>query len=114
MKHALLLAALFLGACETAGNVTREQVSQINPGMSAAQVRTALGEPGNRSFRGSAEAWQYCRDAFYRDEYQTVWLVEGAVVSLTTYTLSPEGSCAAYYRAIDWGQAPPDVRIRLE
>lgn len=114
MHRLLLTACILLGACATAGVVTREQVAQVNPGMSSSEVMTLLGAPGDRSFREHAEAWQYCRDGAFSDAYQTVWLVDGVVTSLTSHTLPPRGPCDAYYRSVDWGQAPPDVRLRIE
>lgn len=105
---------VLLGACATAGVVTREQVAQVNSGMSSGEAMALLGAPGDRSFREHAEAWQYCRDGAFSDAYQTVWLVDGVVTSLTSDVRRPEGPCDAYYRSIDWGQAPPDVRLRIE
>lgn len=117
MRSFLAIAvSLCLAGCATAGNVTPDQVAQVNPGMTSAQVLQVMGAPGARSFREQAEAWQYCRDTMFQDDYQTVWIVEGVVVSLTNQSLPPGGPCAGYYGmvAVDWGQAPPDVRIRIE
>ncbi|HJR83454.1 MAG TPA: hypothetical protein VJ775_05960 [Sphingomicrobium sp.] len=109
---------LTLSGCATTGVAPQTSISSIQPGMKRADVIAALGEPGNRSFRGGAEALQYCRksSALISDgeEYATVWLQDGAVAGLTTKRQRLDVSSCRAYPAIDWGQVAPDIRVRIE
>jgi outer membrane protein assembly factor BamE (lipoprotein component of BamABCDE complex) len=85
----------------------------VGPGMTKQQVLDAMGPPGDRSFRGTAEAWQYCsNDDVATAKYTTVWLDGGQVSGLTTQSkmLMVSFSCADEYPSIDWGQRPADIK----
>jgi hypothetical protein len=105
-----------LAACQSAGEF-RTQAAAVRAGDSADTVIARMGDPGSRSFRGKAEAWQYCQTGVLSptDSYTTVWLLEGQVVAMTTKRAAfGVGDCSAFFPEIDWGQAPPDVRIAVE
>ncbi len=108
-----VLTAVIVSACASQGVPDRANFMSVNPGMSREEVVSLLGQPGDRTFRGRGEALQYCRPGIF-DEYTTIWLVDGRVASLTRMEADTGiGSCFSY-PAIDWGQAPPDVRISIE
>ena len=86
----------------------------VNPGASKEEVLQMLGTPVNRSFRENAEVLQYCRTGNVFDEYVNVWLLDGRVAALTNYTDSSGFLCQHDLREVDWGQAPPDIRIAIE
>ena len=110
----LAFAILALTACT--GDRIRANSMLIGPGDSREAVIAAMGPPENRTFRGSAEAWQYCSTGLTGDTYRTVWLVNGKVASLTSRTTESHAPvlCAGFFPEVDWGQVPPDVRIAIE
>lgn len=111
-----MLLAFAVAGCATTGSVSniQEKSMHIRPGTSSDQVLALLGTPGDRSFKGNAEAWQYCSTGFSHDQYVTVWLFEGKVEGLTTYNRSDAmGVCSQTFTSIDWGQAPDDLKVKL-
>ena len=87
----------------------------IVPGTTRAEVLKIMGYPKDRSFNGRRdEALQYCRTGFLVDEFLTIWLRDGEVDGLTTYTGTSGGLCGGGLRSIDWGQAPYDQRIKID
>lgn len=105
-----------LAACQSAGEF-RAQSRTVNAGDSAESVVAKMGEPGNRSFREKAEAWQYCHTGVLAptDSYTTIWLLDGRVIALTSqHAAFGIGECEEFFPEVDWGQAPPDVRIALK
>jgi hypothetical protein len=118
MKGVLLLVLfsfLYTG-CTTTGSVSNlhEKSMEIGPGVTKDKVVEILGMPGDRSFRGAAEAWQYCSTGFSQDKYITVWLYEDIVEGLTTYTRSDAlGTCTQTFSSVDWGQAPNNLKVKL-
>ena len=47
----------------------------------------------------------------------TVWLVDDVVYGLTQYDMQAGilvPSCGSKFREVDWGQAPADVKIKLD
>lgn len=88
---------------------------QINPGTTKREVMSILGMPGDRSFKGKGEAWQYCSTGFSHDKYITVWFYEGIVYGLTSYVKADAvGICTQTFSNVDWGQAPDDLKIKLQ
>ena len=81
MRFAIVGAALILGACASS-EVSRQSINSVEAGMTKAEVVSLLGEPGNRSFRGNAEALQYCDGSVMSEynTYHTIWLAGGAVI----------------------------------
>lgn len=114
MSRVVLLALIVLCGC--GGPNLRSQVASLDPGSSKEQVLAVLGPPGERTFSGNAEAWQYCRTGMQFDTYVTVWFVGGKVYRVTTQdaALMEWGYCSTKYPTIDWGQVPADVRVKVE
>ena len=88
MRLIFTIMALFLLAsgCSTTGSISDMQAKsmQIHPGTSKDEVIALFGVPGDRSFNGKGEAWQYCSTGFSQDKYMTVWFYEDIVEGLTT------------------------------
>lgn len=120
MREWLVLGALtigvLVGGCTTTGQVgdLRAKSMAIEPGSSKHEVLALLGTPGDRSFNGKAEAWQYCSTGFARDHYMIVWFYDGVAESLTTYDRSDAiGVCTQTFSSVDWNTAPKELRVRL-
>ena len=99
--------------CGCAGTDLRTQTASLNPGQSKEQVLSVLGPPGNRSFSGNAEAWQYCRTGIQVDTYTTVWFLDGKVHRVTSQEAAlAAGMCTVSYPTIDWGQMDTRITVR--
>lgn len=112
----LLITQLFIVGCSTSGSLSdlHSRSMNIAQGISKADVMALMGAPGDRSFRGKGEAWQYCSTGFASDDYITVWFYNGIVEGLTTYSRAEAfGICTQTFSNIDWGQAPDDLKIKL-
>ena len=111
-----MIAIIVLSGCSSTGAVSglQEKSMQIRPGTTNDEVVALLGLPGDRTFRGKGEAWQYCSTGFSQDRYITVRFYEGVVEGLTTYNRSDAvGVCTQTFTSVDWGQAPDNLRIKL-
>jgi len=83
--------------------------------MSGSELRFAMGEPQDRQFKGTNEAWQYCATDYSglkADDYVLVWLANDAVTGMQTYRNSKKGTCESFFRTVDWEQAP-DTSIEI-
>ena len=109
----LALFAVVLTGCTTSGGLLKKS-GQVEPGMTKLEVISILGEPQRRSFRENAEALQFCQTGQLSDSYVNVWLVDGKVISLTSYQHSADFFCTSEIREIDWGQLPPDLKVILQ
>lgn len=109
----VVVAAAPASAQNSVSNL-RDKLMQISPGTSGAAVLAALGTPGDRSFFGAGEAWQYCEQFPFRPNmFATVWLLNGVVVGLTTESSTVPQLCYLNFPETDWGQAPTEVRIQI-
>lgn len=109
----VVVCATSAGAQQSVSNL-QDKLQQIGPGTSGASVLTLLGTPGDRSFFGAGEAWQYCEQFLIRSNlFATVWLLNGVVVGLTTRSSNVPELCYNNFPVVDWGQAPPDIRIQI-
>lgn len=121
------LTATLTGCLQSTSGLTLNELKasayKVNQGMSRAEVESLFGKPpANVSFRGSAMAITYCSNAqYYGDSnnsstFETVWLKDGVVEGKTTYSdyASPDRACSGYFREIDWGQLPNDLKILLD
>ena len=107
-RFVLTILIVFLQACASKSAVVKNSAS-LTPGMSASDVRKALGEPQNRQFEGKNEAWQYCSTDFTgleTDHYVLVWLNDGVVTGMQTYRNSQTGMCGSFFRTVNWQEAP--------
>jgi len=99
----LLLSVVLLSACASTGKA----VAQLEPGMTKQQVLQILGEPADRSFRGTDEAWQYQEIAgFGQCKYTTVWISGGKLVGISTRRGSSVAGCGLGSQEVDWSQMP--------
>ena len=86
---------------------TDQGVAKLEPGMTKQQVFTILGEPADRSLRGTDEAWQYQHIAgFGQCKYTTVWISKGKLVGVTTRRGASVAGCGLGSQAVDWQQMP--------
>lgn len=99
----LFAAAMILAGCASIG----PKVNELKPGMSTQQVLSILGEPADRSFRGTDEAWQYSEIAgFGQCKYTTVWISNGKLVGVSTRRGGSVAGCGLGSRPVDWSQMP--------
>ena len=112
------LIFLFLGAaisgCAAINHEVIERSASVRPGMTESEVVSLLGEPGHREFSGSKSALQYCQTEIWgaRHKYAVVWLSEGKVYGLTSYTQAATGSCHNKFMPVNWGNMP-DTTIEV-
>jgi SmpA / OmlA family len=102
----LVLVAVLAVTCLSCTS-TDQGVAKLEPGMTKQQVLTILGEPADRSLRGSDEAWQYQHIAgFGQCKYTTVWISKGKLVAVTTRRGASVAGCGLGSQAVDWQQMP--------
>lgn len=83
--------------------------------MSKEQVVKIMGEPGNKQFNGTYEAWQYCATNYSLmggDHYVTVWFNYERVYALTTHKNYAEGQCEAFFKEVEWNHPDRTIEIR--
>ena len=117
----ILVCASFLVGCATSGGKNAADASlKIRRGMSYDQViSVASSFEVERTFRGRGTALQYCSTDEWNTvgSYVVVWMVDDEVEGLTQYSgrlPTIYSNCQRYFREIDWGQAPADVKIKLD
>ena len=111
MKTFIVAFALVcLAGCASTGKA----VAQLEPGMPKERVIQILGEPADRSLRGSDEAWQYQEIVgFGQCKYTTVWIAAGQLVGVSTRRGASVAGCGLGSHEVDWSQMPtPPVRAR--
>ena len=119
----IVVAASFLASCSSAPPKQASVLDasmQITRGMTYQEVlRIAAPYEKQRTFKGAGTALQFCQNDKSRGirYFITVWLVDDVVYGLTQYDmhaglLGP--SCGVKFREVDWGQAPADVKIKLD
>lgn len=94
----------------------RAKTNQISYGDSKGSVIALLGQPGDRSFRETDEAWQYCEGGMSTFLYSTVYFKNATVYAVTSSTDMPGAfvyNCIEQFPEIDWGQVPADTTIDL-
>lgn len=86
---------------------TGKAVAKLEPGMTKAEVLQIMGQPADRSFRGTDEAWQYQEIAgFGQCKYTTVWIADGKLVGVTTRRGSSVAGCGLGSTPVDWREMP--------
>ncbi|MDA8006577.1 MAG: hypothetical protein MPJ81_00020 [Gammaproteobacteria bacterium] len=105
------VASLLVGCASLQGKAVA-----IEPGTTRAAVLKIMGPPQERSFQGSRdEALQYCSAGFLHHDYLIVWLRDGKVHGMTSYKQDGNSLfCYDKIRTVDWGQAPYDLRIKID
>ena len=123
MRSALtcMLSMALLFGCTTTQEKSVESAEEtsllVMAGMSYSEVIEIFsGLPMRRTFRGPAMALQVCSGGFPKltDQYVTVWFIDDKVSGLTQWSKPADWSCKPGMREVDWGQAPADVKVRLE
>ena len=112
------LTFVFMAGCQSLPSASSASM-QINRGMSYQQaLRIASAYPIERTFKGRGTALQFCSGSPGSDaKYVVVWFVDNVVEGLTQYENSSGGwhpNCDTRFREVDWGQAPYNVRIKLD
>jgi len=116
----LLYVVLLTGCASTGGGDSRSAISRsqdIQSGMSYEAVLAVFkGLETRRTFQGDAMALQACSGGFpkMRDEYVTVWFLGNRVSGLTSRSRPADWSCVGGMCEVDWGQAPADIRIKID
>jgi hypothetical protein len=89
------------------------EAAAISVGDDKKVVLKEMGPPENRQMQGKLEAWQYCSTGFSKDEYLIVWMADGKVTGMTTYTAVNMASCSGGFREVRWEDAPTiSVEVR--
>ncbi len=82
----LVLAGSLLGSCCTYTDVlTYEKMSQIQPGMSSAEVIEALGDPFSRSFNDEGEVLEFRERLYEKYKVVRVSFVNDKVVKMDSF-----------------------------
>ncbi|ESQ88830.1 hypothetical protein [Asticcacaulis benevestitus] len=84
---------------------TIDRAGSIVAGQNKTDVNLIMGEPGNREFKGSEEAWQYCGRSGMTNKYVVIYFLSGKVEKLATYSQPWAGSCEEHYKPVAWDQA---------
>lgn len=116
-RAVILLTTLFLAGCSASARKDVNAASfAIESGMSQSDLMMVMSEyPAQRTFKGRGTAIQFCSGTGLATKYVVVWLVDDAVEGLTQYQLDTRYmTCDSSWREIDWGQAPADVKIKLD
>ncbi|MGH8293413.1 MAG: outer membrane protein assembly factor BamE domain-containing protein [Gammaproteobacteria bacterium] len=99
----ILTVILFEAGCASLSH----HVEQLEPGMSKQQVLSIMGEPANRSFRGTNEAWQYQEVVgFGQCQYTTIWIRQNNLVGVSTRRGGSIAGCGLGSEPINWQEMP--------
>jgi len=86
----------------------RDKSVRTHAGDSREKVQDMFGDPTDRQFRGTQEAWTYVDMVGINDyKYTIIWFQSGLVTGITTYRNS--GTAESGLRTINWEQAPDKV-----
>ena len=109
-KHLfILLPAMFLQGCISSSLLGKNYTS-VSAGMNKEELVQLLGQPKNKQFRGSSEAWQYCATGFSTDLYVLVWVESGSVIGMqTNHNSIANGACGAGFSVVNWEDKPDRV-----
>ena len=85
------------------------KVSDVEFGMTKAQVQYLMGPPRNRLYEGNQEAWLWCQTSNSQeraDAFLTVHFYATRVAGIHTYGNRAEGSCENFFRRVEWLEDP--------
>lgn len=107
MRINIFIVTLILTILSGCGSLSKK-AALINHGYTKEDVLKIMGPPEDRQFKGANEAWQYCEtDAgISYDDFRIVWFHGDKVTGLTSYKQSEFGVCAAFFKSIQWDDAP--------
>ena len=103
-RAVILLVAVVFGVvgCASTTSTANERVTQ---GMSTSSVTSLLGNPDNREFRESFEAWQYSDIVgFGQCEYITIYFAEGVVRTMTSVRGGSIAGCGLGSDPVNWAE----------
>lgn len=113
VKYLFFFIALILISCGTTSNLRSKQIL-ISPGQTYKDVINILGTPGNKQFKNSMEAWQYCQTGLTSDLFIVIWFFEGKVTGLNSYNGNGIGNCTQFFKTINWDDGPnKTVELRI-
>jgi len=115
------LATAGMVACSSAPYRDASEASlYITRGMTYDEaLKIASYYPIQRTFKDRGTALQFCsgfggNESSPGGEYVVVWFVDDRVEGLTQYRAAAGlAGCEYAMREVDWGQAPADVKIKL-
>ncbi len=79
------------------------------------KIVSILGEPDDRQFKDSNEAWQYCitGTGLGVSSYKIIWFRNDQVTGLSSYSVNHAGSsCSVHFKQLRWEDAP-DQKIEI-
>jgi hypothetical protein len=104
ISFVLVLALIVLSGC---GSTTTKAIDDVRPGLTATEVTNLLGDPTNRSFLETYEAWQYDDIVgFGQCEYITIWFDNEIVQSMTSRRGSSIAGCGLGSDPVNWDDMP--------
>ncbi len=118
-----LLCWIFVG-CAGKENMIKfsDASTTIKQGMTLGQVMSIISPyPIQKTFEEPATALQFCQLNGQKGFYVIVWLMDGVVEGVASYTkyVRPKAvgmisvGCEEKFRTIVWDQAPTSVRLKL-
>jgi len=103
------------GCASVIGNTDAfEEKNHLDDGASGADIRKALGSPGDVEKRQSKEAWKYCKNDLMasHQEYLIIWLHDDRFVGHTTFTQKRGLVCGGEYPRVSWDGFPETTASR--
>lgn len=89
------------------------KASDVDFGMTKAQVQYTMGKPTERLYQGSQEAWLWCQTSKSQDNadaFVTVYFHNARVAGIHTYGNRAEGQCEGFFRRVEW-LADPEAEM---
>lgn len=102
LASVLLIAGV--SACQTLAPI--EPLNTIELGMTKAQVSSIAGSPTHRHVKSTREAWEYCHNGWFVDDYALIWFDGDRVVGSELRPDYEIGLCKTMEEAFDWSRAP--------
>jgi S1-C subfamily serine protease len=104
---ALAMIVIMLVTLTGCANTLVKSSAGVDRGMTKDQVMQVLGQPADKQFRDSDEAWQYCELGAMAGDFLVVWFHDSRVTGVTHWTdSSPALDCTTLLRPIRWETAP--------
>lgn len=117
LAAAMLSVALGLSACGGMKELIPDmelrsflsKASDVDFGMTKAQVQYTMGKPTERVYQDSQEAWLWCQTSKSQDRadaFLTVYFHNARVAGIHTYGNRAEGQCEGFFRRVEWLAEP--------
>ncbi|MEO9655143.1 hypothetical protein [Marinomonas sp.] len=96
-KLLMMCLVLWLVGCSS----LRDKSMHLSPGLTKKETLEIVGVPELRSFKGSAEVWQYAGFVdFEHCTYLSLWFQEGLLESLTSTQKETSDNCQSQLQPI--------------